>query len=412
MNDKNSIYTLAPPRGRPSNATEIVDYIIHSALRFEASDIHLAVNHHNQVPEPYLIRFRINGKLKLVRSDFIGPYYREVVARLKVLAGMSTTEVFVAQDGQLAINTQLGTIVLRISTIPSQDADDVCIRVQRKYKKKTFTLDKLNMTPNMLDTLKRVITQKSGMVILNGPAGSGKTTTIYTVLSTLASPEKKTVTAEDPIEMRLPYVNHTQITPKTDFAALCRAFMRQDADVIFVGEIRDPDSAAAAVQLAQTGHLVVTTLHTRDSVGVISRLEALDVHPNFIATSLLASLGQRLVVKLCPSCRQEFRPSEKILTEMNKILPIPKTVAFSKPGPGCNQCSAGLAGRTPVFELFVIDGEISELINKGSTRLQVLDVARRKGMRTFAEDALQRVYSGQVDFESIQHMIFMPSYSQ
>jgi type IV pilus assembly protein PilB len=412
MNDKSGSYTLAPPRGRPSSASEIVDYIIHSALRFEASDIHLAINYHNLVPEPYLIRFRINGKLKLVRSDFIGPYYREVVSRIKVLAGMSTTEVFVAQDGQLSLNTQLGQIVLRISTVPTQDADDVCIRIQRSYDQKAFTLDRLNMTPHMLDALKRIITQKSGMVILNGPAGSGKTTTIYTMLSTLASPEKKTVTAEDPIEMRLPYVNHTQITPKTDFAALCRAFMRQDADVIFVGEIRDPSSAAAAVQLAQTGHLLVTTLHTRDAIGVISRLEALDVHPNFIATSILASLGQRLVVTVCQTCKQQYKPTDKMLEEMNKIAPIPKNPIFAKPGPGCNSCNAGVAGRTPVFELFVVDSEISELINKGASRLQLLEVAKGKGMRTFAQDALQRVYAGQVDLESIHHMIFMPSYNQ
>jgi type II secretory ATPase GspE/PulE/Tfp pilus assembly ATPase PilB-like protein len=412
MNDKSGVYTLNPPRGRPANASEIVDYIIHSALRFEASDIHLAINYHNLVNEPYLIRFRINGKLKLVKSDFIGPYYREVVSRIKVLAGMSTTEVFVAQDGQLALNTQLGQIVLRISTIPSQDADDVCIRIQRSYDQKAFTLERLNMNPAMLETFKRIITQKSGMVILNGPAGSGKTTTIYTMLSTLASPEKKTVTAEDPIEMRLPYVNHTQITPKTDFAALCRAFMRQDADVIFVGEIRDPSSAAAAVQLAQTGHLLVTTLHTRDSLGVVSRLEALDVHPNFIATSIVASLGQRLVVKVCQHCKQEYRPTQKQLEEMHKITPIPKNAVFAKPGAGCNNCNAGVAGRTPIFELFVVDGEISELINKGATRLQLLDCAKSKGMKTFSDDALQRVYAGQVDLESIHHMIFMPSYNQ
>ena len=261
------------------------------------------------------------------------------------------------------------------------------------------------MTEAMRDRLKKVTQQKSGLIVLNGPAGSGKTTTIYSIINSLASPEKKIITAEDPVETRLPYVNHTQVTNKSSFASLSRAFMRQDADVIFLGEIRDEESALTALQLAQTGHLVLTTLHSRDAVGVVSRLEALDVHPNNIATTLICSLGQRLIPSLCPSCKESVHLDESVLQHINSILEIPPDTQFYGAGEGCDNCIGGYAGRIPLFELFVVDAEISDAINQRQSKLQLNALAKSKGMATLVEEALLRLYYGYTDLASIQSYI-------
>src|SRR6185437_9848869 len=208
-----SMHTLSYPKGRPTTAPEIVDYIIAMAIKSRASDIHLAVNQlggPGGTSEPHSLRFRIFGKLQLIKCDFIGNLYKEVVSRLKVLAAMNITETVTPQDGQIKIHSTDGEAVLRISTVPSQESEDVVIRVQRSVQQ-NHNLSNLQMSSTLKHRLKTLIQQKSGMIVLNGPAGSGKTTTIYSILGTLASPERKIITAEDPVETRVPYVNHTQV---------------------------------------------------------------------------------------------------------------------------------------------------------------------------------------------------------
>lgn len=400
-------HILRPPAGRPNNAIEAVDYIIASALRLKASDIHLSPNTPTaEHPDRYLLRFRVHGKLQSIRGNFLDRIYNEVIARLKVLAEMSSSEVGVPMDGQLVVTYSNETVVLRISTIPSQGVEEIVIRVQRNNNQ-NLSVNQLQMTEDMRERLKRVIQQKSGLIVLNGPAGSGKTTTIYSIINTLASPEKKIITAEDPVETRLAYVNHTQVTPKTSFASLSRAFMRQDADVIFLGEIRDEESAQTALQLAQTGHLVLTTLHSRDAIGVVSRLETLDVHPNNIATTLICSLGQRLIPSLCPGCKEPDYPSDETLAQLNAIMTVPPETHFFKTGEGCDSCVGGYGGRIPLFELFVVDAEISDAINQRQSKLQLHALARQKGMSTLTEEALLRYYYGYTDLVSIQPYLSM-----
>ncbi|CAN5701158.1 GspE/PulE family protein [soil metagenome] len=398
-------HVLRVPAGRPTNAIEAVDFIIATAIKMRASDIHLAPHiPTSEHPDRHLLRYRIFGKLQTVRANFLDSMYKEVFARLKVLAEISSADVGVPHDGQLSVSYAGETIVLRISTVPSQGHEELVVRVQRNQNQ-NLSINQLQMTEAMRESLKKVTQQKSGLIVLNGPAGSGKTTTIYSIINTLAGPEKKIITAEDPVETRLPYVNHTEVTSKTSFASLARAFMRQDADVIFLGEIRDEESAQTALQLAQTGHLVLTTIHSRDAVGVVSRLEALDIHPNNIATTLICSLGQRLIPSLCANCKDPVHLPDPTIEQLNSILEVPADTQFYGAGEGCDKCVGGYSGRIPLFELFVVDAEISDAINQRQSKLQLSALAREKGMSTLTEEALLRLYYGYTDLASIQSYV-------
>lgn len=401
MNQKNTVYELTPPRARPTSVQEMVDFLILQAIKTRASDVHLGLtNEGTSGALSYMLRFRVHGKLQMVRTDFIGTSHKEVLSRLKVLANLSTTELGTPQDGQIHMNTPEGPLVLRLSFVPNPDGEEVVIRVQRAQR--IPPPDQLGMTKDMHQRILGLIQQKSGMIVVNGPAGSGKTTTIYSLLTALASPEKKIITAEDPIELRLQYVSHSAVGKNTSFAQLSRAFMRQDADVIFIGEIRDVESAEAAVQLAQTGHLVLTTIHTRDALGVIPRLEAFGIHPNFIASTLIGSLAQRLVPKLCAQCRVEGAYDEATVNYMKSILaPFPGAKLY-KPGPGCTACAGGFSGRLPIYELLSVNPRISDLINRRSSQKELIEAARENGMLSLGQEALIRVYSGHIDYDSVK----------
>ena len=397
-----AVYNLVAPPGRPTSVQQIVDFIILQAIKSKASDLHLGLTNQGTAGGlTYMLRFRVHGKLQVVRTEFIGSNHREIITRLKVLAGLSTTDVAQPLDGQINMNTPEGALVLRLSFIPNPEGEEVVIRVQRAQR--IPAPEHLGMTGEMLKSITGLLGQKSGLIVINGPAGSGKTTTIYSLLQAIASPEKKIITAEDPIELRLPYVSHTAVGRNTSFAQLSKAFMRQDADVIFIGEVRDPESAEAAVQLAQTGHLVFTTLHTRDALGVIPRLEAFGIHPNFIASSLIGSLAQRLVPKLCPKCRvDDTTLDEGTIYYMKEILPMFQGAKIKKAGPGCPDCTGGFLGRLPIYELLTLTPRISDLINRKAAQKELLEVAQESGMLTLAQEALIRVYSGHVEFNSIK----------
>lgn len=402
--DKNGPYVVEAPRSRPTSAPEIVDYLILLALKMKASDLHLGVNPKGAANEPYLLRFRIHGKLQAIKCEFLNNLYKEVIMRFKVLSSINSTDQSTPQDGQATAVTPEGPIVLRVNTIPSGEYEDICIRIQRTEKH--LSLEQLSMTREMYSKVTQLIRQKSGLIVINGPAGSGKSSTIYSILSTLASSERKIVTAEDPVESRLPFVSHFQVSQRISFANMSRAFMRQDADVIFIGEIRDPESAEATVQLAQTGHLVVTTLHTRDSIGVISRLEAFGIHANFIASTLIGSLAQRLVPLLCKRCKQEDPAAHEKLAGFHHAPSTAAGTKIYKANPeGCEKCTGGTAGRLPIFELFTPDAEIADLVNRKAPRADIEAAARAKGMKSLAEEALIRVYAGYVGLDSIQNYL-------
>lgn len=403
--EKKQPYMLGLPRGKPTTPPEIVDYIIATGVRLNASDIHIGINQSASIKEPYLLRYRIHGKLQPVKAEFLSGNFKEIISRIKVIADMNTTDPGLPQDGQFQATTTEGGVVLRISTVPCADLEEVVIRIQKGVEK-ILPLDQLTMSMAMLKKIQALVRQKSGLIVLNGPAGSGKTTTIYSILSSIASAEKKVITAENPVESRIPYVSHIQITPKASFAALARSFMRQDCEVIFIGEIRDAESAEIAIQLAQTGHLVLTTLHTRDSFGVIQRLENFDIHTSYIASTLIASLAQRLVPKLCPSCRVPAPFDEAMIKRFTRILPKNDNSPLFKAGSGCPMCVGGYSGRVPVYELLTVDSEISELIAGKRPRQEILQNVRTKGMLLLPEEMMIRFYAGLTDYESIHSYIF------
>lgn len=401
MSGKNAVYELVPRNTRPNSVPEIVDALLLQAIKLKASDMHLGLTQiANSQELGYMLRFRVHGKLQVVKTDFIGFNQKEVITRLKVLAGLSTTDIGVTQDGMISLLTPEGPIVLRLNFLPNPEGEEVVGRFQRAAK--TPQPEQLGMTREMLQAIQNLARQKSGLLVINGPAGSGKTTTIYSLLNSISSPERKIITAEDPIELRLPYVSHMAIGKQTNFAQLSRAFMRQDADVIFIGEVRDLESAEAAIQLAQTGHLVVTTLHTRDAIGVIPRFEAFGIHPNFIASALIGSLAQRLVAKLCPQCKVETQLDEATAQFCEGILPVFQGAKIYQAGPGCPQCNSGYAGRIPVYELLVVTPKISDMINRKASRAEIQQVAQNNAMLTLSQEALLRMYLGHVDFASIR----------
>ncbi|MCB9026270.1 MAG: Flp pilus assembly complex ATPase component TadA [Bdellovibrionaceae bacterium] len=402
-----------------AEAPQIVEQILKLAIQMNASDIHIGKNNSSSTDEPYLLRFRANGVLQKVDSHFLNSIYREVIARIKVLSKMDITITAIPQDGKFNIQANNENIGFRVNISPGINSiEEVCIRLNRS-KGREFQLDDMLMTTNMRAQVDQLIHQKSGMFIMNGPAGQGKTTTIYAILRELAGPQKKIITAEDPVEKEIPFVSHNQISSRVSFADFGRSFMRQDAEVIFIGEIRDEDSALSAQQLAQTGHLVLSTIHTRDSIGVVSRLLALGVDANAIATTLIGSLAQRLAPALCQHCKIPIELDKHLHTKLNSILPIQEGVQFCKKGPGCESCnkyinnnliSSGYEGSIPVFELFVIDDEISEMINQQKTHAEILAKAQSKGMLTLSQEALLRVYQGFIDFESVRGLVLAPSY--
>jgi type II secretory ATPase GspE/PulE/Tfp pilus assembly ATPase PilB-like protein len=396
--EQNQAYVLTS-NGRPANAIQAADFILLSAINKGASDIHLGT--HSSGEAPLLVRFRTHGRLLLINAAFLFPIYKEVMARIKVLAGLNMTEVGVPQEGYANVVTPTGPAVLRVSSIPGPQGEEMVIRVQKGMPDEQ-TIANMGMTQDHLAQLESLIFQKSGLVIINGPASSGKTQTIYSILRTLATPEKKILTAEDPIEGQIPWVSHLPVTRKTSFGMLARSFVRQDPDVVFIGEVRDEESALTTVQLAQTGNLVLTTLHTRDSVGVISRLISFGVASNFVAGTLIGSLAQRLVPALCAACRVAYTPEPATAEFLHSLYPIPQDATFFTGGPGCERCVGGYSGRRAVFEMLTLDSELSEMVERQCTQTDIFQIAKQKGLKTLVEDMLDSVYSGFVDLNSVR----------
>jgi len=399
--ERTQSHSVTNVKFHPSNASEAVDHILHYAVKQGASDIHIghSVSSHGQMES--LLRFRIFGKLKVVQSEFLSQLYKEIVTRLKVMANLNISETQVPQDGQISISVGTHPIELRISTIPSDKIEEVVIRIQNSSLRK-YALVEIYMRSEMRNQCKNLLTQKSGLILVSGPAGSGKTTLVYSMLSEIATSEKKTITVEDPVEVHLPFVTHTQISHKSSYAIMARSFLRQNADTIFLGEIRDEESADSAIQLAQTGHLVISTLHTRDSFGVVPRLEALNIHPNFISNTLIGSMNCRLVPQLCASCKKPAQHNEKILGQLNVIMTMPKDTQIFEKGSGCPKCSHGVSGLIHLLELFLPDAEINDMVNRKASRNQIIEYARKHGMRNLAEDGVLKVYNGLIDFEAVK----------
>ncbi len=380
---------------------QIVDAIIQKAIDKGASDIHIEPTRNSMG-----IRYRVDGILHqdpeidriLDREKRSKTLHNAIVNIIKNRSGASGKDMRLderekPQDGRIYIPEV--DLDLRVSIIPSMFGESVVIRLHNR-EVGMFTLDKLGFEPEDLEKFERLIKLPYGMLLVSGPTGSGKTTTLYSVMQIINSPTKKIITIEDPIEYSIAGAIQSQTNPAKDFTfdKALRAFLRHDPDIIMVGEIRDAPTASMAVEAALTGHLVLSTIHANDAVSTVTRLKDLGVDPRLITSTCIATLAQRLVRRNCPYCKEHTRFSTRLYKAMNRygIKYNPENLMRGK---GCDLCKeTGYHGRIGIFELMEMTFEMKELILKGATHEEMEKLAREQGMKTLLEDALYKVAHG------------------
>jgi len=365
---------------------KLVNLIITRAIENRASDIHL---------EPYedelKVRYRIDGVLHEVEST-PRRLQSAIISRIKIMAKLNIAERRLPQDGKIKLKVLGKDIDMRISTIPVLHGESVVIRLLDR-ESIVIDLEQLGFPSDTLQGFNKIISLPNGIMLVTGPTGSGKTTTLYGALDKINSPEKKIITVEDPVEYQLKGVNQIQVKPQIglNFANTLRHIVRQDPDIIMIGEIRDLETAEIAIQSSLTGHLVFSTLHTNDAPSAITRLIDMGVESYLLASTLRGILAQRLVRVICPECREVDR--ETILEE-RLILGIPEDTTLYR-GMGCEHCAGtGFYGRTGIFELLTVDDGIRRLISVGVDSNELRRQARSSGMRTLSEDGARKVMEG------------------
>jgi len=374
--------------GTQAPVIRMINALLLQALRERASDLHF---------EPYearsVVRFRVDGVLR----DVIEPpraLHAALVSRLKIMASLDIAEKRLPQDGRIALKLGDKQVDVRVSTLPTGAGERVVLRLLDKDSAR-LDLAALGMSAPTLVVIDRLIREPHGIVLVTGPTGSGKTTTLYAALSRLPRGTTNMMTVEDPIEYALDGVAQTQVSPRVDltFARALRAILRQDPDVIMIGEIRDLETAQIAVQASLTGHLVLATLHTNDAASAVTRLADMGVEPYLLASSLLGVLAQRLVRTLCPVCRTAAPPSPgeaKLVAGLGLPASTPVWTA-----PGCAQCNdSGYRGRSGVYELLVVDDAMRRMIHDGASEPALRDAALRSGMRTLRVDGARWIAEG------------------
>jgi type IV pilus assembly protein PilB len=376
----------------------LVDALLNDAVKRSASDIHF------EPEQGFLrIRYRIDGVLRQIRSLHKN-YWSAMVVRLKVISGMNIAETRAPQDGRISLNLSGRQIDFRVSSQPTTHGENIVLRILDRQKG-IVPLEDLGLRPDELKTLHLMMARPEGIILVTGPTGSGKTTTLYSILNAINTEGVNIMTLEDPVEYPMAMIRQTSVNEavKLDFASGVRSMMRQDPDIILVGEIRDHDTAEMAFRAAMTGHQVYSTLHTNSAIGAIPRLQDLGVLPDILSGNIIGIVAQRLVRQLCPHCRE---PHE-LDASTRKLLGVDdgwKGNVYR--ATGCEQCeNQGYKGRVAIMEIFKIDYEIDELIARRATGRELRDAARRTGSRTLAEDAIARVLAGQTSLEEISRIV-------
>lgn len=381
-------------------ATKLVNDVIRKALASRASDIHFEPTRAETI-----VRIRIDGILRLF-TNFPKGLHSAVAARLKIMGGLKIDEKRLPQDGraEIKLKSEQRLIDLRISTLPIIFGEKVVLRILDK-EVSVMSMDTLGFCEQNLKKVKKMIQVSQGMVMICGPTGCGKTTTSYAICNQLRSIEKNIVSVEDPVEYQIDLVNQVQVHPKIglDFSSALRHILRQDPDIILVGEIRDTETANMAVQAALTGHLVVCTFHTNDSPTAITRLIDIGIMPFLVASSLTGVIAQRLVRMICSKCKKSYKPSSSEWEAVfGKQYPLPREVYK---GAGCVSCqNSGYYGRTAVSEVLDFTERLRRAINKNPDSDTVMNIAREEGIITLKEDALTKVAGGITSLEEIYRM--------
>ena len=365
----------------------LVNMFITRAIEGRASDIHI-----EPFEDELKVRYRIDGVLHDIEST---PKRLQpaIVSRIKIMAKLNIAERRLPQDGRIRLKVNEKEVDLRVSTIPVLYGESVVMRILLK-EGIVIDLNVLGFPPQTISSFNQLIKKPNGIVLVTGPTGSGKTTTLYGALDKINSPDKKIITVEDPVEYQLKGVNQIQVKPQIglNFANTLRHIVRQDPDIIMIGEIRDLETAEMAIQAALTGHLVFSTLHTNDAPSAITRLLDMGVENFLLSSTIRGILAQRLVRIICPDCK-EVDPSIADREEL-KLLGIDSALPLYR-GRGCETCSAtGYYGRAGIFELLVVDDEIRKLILKNSDANQIRGIARQQGMRTLLEDGSEKIKAG------------------
>ncbi len=396
----------------------IVDTLLKHAILQSASDIHI-----EPAEKEVIVRYRIDGVLHdamtLPKDAAAG-----IVARIKVLSNLKLDEHRSPQDGRFKIEKEDYKISFRVSILPVFDGEKIVMRLLDESSK-GLTLEKMGVRGAALETVHREIKKPNGIILVTGPTGSGKTTTLYTILDILNTPEVNVSTVEDPVEYRMPRVNQTQINPKVGmtFAAALRSLLRQDPDILMVGEIRDQETLEIALHAAMTGHLVLSTLHTNSAAATLPRMLDMGAEPFLIASTVNVIVAQRLVRRLCPECRTEYRLDEKEVISLGKSIDMESVLSamradpeigkllgevkafgdipFFKPG-GCERCgSEGYKGRLGVYEVLPMDEGVRKLVTRSGTTEEIDETARENGMLSMIEDGFVKAAQGLTTIEEV-----------
>ncbi len=380
----------------------LVNHVISRSLEVKASDIHF---------EPYRdqlkIRFRIDGVLHDVEtvSKRLQP---AITSRLKLMAKMNIAEMRLPQDGRIKVREGKREIDIRVSSLPTLFGESIVLRLLNRDEVK-LELSSLGLSDDILSNFEKIIQKPYGMVLVTGPTGSGKTTTLYAVMNRINSPDKKIVTVEDPVEYQLDGINQIQVKPDIGltFASSLRTILRQDPDVVLIGEIRDTETAEIAVQSALTGHLMFSTLHTNDAASAITRLQEMEIESYLLSSCLLAVMAQRLVRRICPHCRTQYPVKPGFIEEISKAMgaEIENPPEFLWKGRGCQACAmTGYSGRTGIYELLLINDEIESLILNETDSGTIAASAQAAGMRTLRQDGILKVLAGETTFEEVMRV--------
>ncbi len=381
--------------GDDAPVIKLATMLITTAIKMKASDIHI-----EPMEKEFRVRYRIDGALRKMDSP-PKRLQQAIISRIKIMSKMKISEKRIPQDGRIQISVGGKDLDLRVSSVPTNHGESIVMRVLDKSNL-SLGLPQLGFLTDDQATFERLIKLPDGVVLVTGPTGSGKTTTLYACLGQINTPDKKLITVEDPVEYQMSGINQVQVNKDVglDFSAALRSILRQAPNIVMIGEIRDAETADIAMEAALTGHLVFSTLHTNDAPSAVTRLLDIGVKPFLVASALRAAMAQRLVRAICEKCKEPYTPTERDLKMLGSIAKtIPETMYH---GAGCDKCGkSGYKGRKGIFEIFKVDDTIQRLIFDHAPATLLRQRAREMGMRTLREDGMLKVASGMTSLSEV-----------